>query len=188
MRGWTDLAINGSFWIGAAMGAAGSIVLLDPALFTRCRLAPGVPDRRRAGADHLLHAILDPGEPALAHDTRPRRGSLHRHRHRGAVLPAGTRASGATLPRIKTAHAPLHAARRSGARLVRRVPPAPWWASLMAAQAFFYNAIFFTYALVLTGFGVRSGRSAGTSSPSRRAISSGRSCSGACSTRSAASR
>src|SRR5437660_5435760 len=30
-RGWTDLVINGSFWIGAALGAAGSIVLLDPA-------------------------------------------------------------------------------------------------------------------------------------------------------------
>ena len=32
MRGWTDLVINGSFWIGAALGAAGSIVLLDPAV------------------------------------------------------------------------------------------------------------------------------------------------------------
>ncbi len=31
-RGWTDLVINGSFWIGAALGAAGSIVLLDPAV------------------------------------------------------------------------------------------------------------------------------------------------------------
>src|SRR5260370_49266 len=31
-RGWTDLVINGSFWVGAAMGAAGSIVLLDPQL------------------------------------------------------------------------------------------------------------------------------------------------------------
>ena len=31
VRGWTDLAINGSFWVGAAIGAAGSIVLLDPA-------------------------------------------------------------------------------------------------------------------------------------------------------------
>src|SRR5262249_55259375 len=29
-RGWTDLVINGSFWIGAALGAAGSLVLLDP--------------------------------------------------------------------------------------------------------------------------------------------------------------
>ena len=27
VRGWTDLAINGSFWIGAALGAAGSILV-----------------------------------------------------------------------------------------------------------------------------------------------------------------
>src|SRR5213079_3078284 len=33
-RGWTDLVINGSFWIGAAIGAGASIVLLDPALFS----------------------------------------------------------------------------------------------------------------------------------------------------------
>ena len=32
VRGWTDLVINGSFWIGAALGALGAIVLLDPAL------------------------------------------------------------------------------------------------------------------------------------------------------------
>src|SRR6476659_9838421 len=31
-RGWSDLVINGSFWIGAAMGATSSIVLLDPHL------------------------------------------------------------------------------------------------------------------------------------------------------------
>src|SRR5205823_3247822 len=29
-RGHTDLAINGSFWVGAALGASGAIVLLDP--------------------------------------------------------------------------------------------------------------------------------------------------------------
>src|SRR5689334_13719551 len=33
-RGWTDLVINGSFWLGAALGAAGSLVLLDPALLS----------------------------------------------------------------------------------------------------------------------------------------------------------
>src|SRR5256714_6344916 len=32
-RGWTDLVINGSFWIGAPMGAVAAIVLLDPAWF-----------------------------------------------------------------------------------------------------------------------------------------------------------
>src|SRR3954463_6438719 len=31
VRGWTDLCINGSFWIGAAFGALAAIVLLDPA-------------------------------------------------------------------------------------------------------------------------------------------------------------
>src|SRR5262249_29496838 len=32
-RGWTDLAINGSFWVGAAAGALSSLVVLDEALF-----------------------------------------------------------------------------------------------------------------------------------------------------------
>ncbi|HET8692342.1 MAG TPA: MFS transporter, partial [Steroidobacteraceae bacterium] len=31
-RGHTDLLINGSFWLGAALGALGALVLLDPAL------------------------------------------------------------------------------------------------------------------------------------------------------------
>src|SRR5665213_887941 len=32
VRGWSDLVINGSFWIGAAICALGSLVVLDPAL------------------------------------------------------------------------------------------------------------------------------------------------------------
>jgi MFS family permease len=32
VRGWTDLVINGSFWVGAAIGAAASLVLLDPSI------------------------------------------------------------------------------------------------------------------------------------------------------------
>ncbi len=32
-RGFIDLVINGSFWVGAAIGALGSIVVLDPAIF-----------------------------------------------------------------------------------------------------------------------------------------------------------
>src|SRR3954451_20663377 len=31
VRGWADLAINGTFWIGSAVGAMGSVWLLDPA-------------------------------------------------------------------------------------------------------------------------------------------------------------
>src|SRR5437667_12436599 len=33
-RGRTDLLINGSFWVGAALGATGTLVLLDPALMS----------------------------------------------------------------------------------------------------------------------------------------------------------
>ena len=33
MRGWVDLAINGSWWLGTAAGALISIPLLDPNLF-----------------------------------------------------------------------------------------------------------------------------------------------------------
>src|SRR3954467_1834806 len=33
-RGWTDLVINGSFWLGAALGAVCAIVLLDPAVIS----------------------------------------------------------------------------------------------------------------------------------------------------------
>jgi hypothetical protein len=39
LRGWTDLVINGSFWLGAAMGAAGSIVLLDPAVIVALKFS-----------------------------------------------------------------------------------------------------------------------------------------------------
>jgi MFS family permease len=31
-RGYTDLAVNGSFWVGAALGALSSLVVLNPAI------------------------------------------------------------------------------------------------------------------------------------------------------------
>ncbi len=58
-RGWTDLVINGSFWVGAAVGAAGSIVLLDPAV-----LPPDLGWRLAfligagLGLCHFSHALL----------------------------------------------------------------------------------------------------------------------------------
>ena len=60
-RGWTDLVINGSFWIGAALGAAASIVLLDPALLPpdlgwRVAFLIGADARPR----HLPDAHVDP--------------------------------------------------------------------------------------------------------------------------------
>ena len=66
VRGWTDLVINGSFWVGAALGAVAAIVLLDPAVIdpehgwraadrrrarvARCRRPRARPRRRGRGS------------------------------------------------------------------------------------------------------------------------------------------
>ena len=186
VRGWTDLVINGSFWIGAAMGALGAVMLLDPVLIDPeygWRLA------------FLLGATLAlviffmrlwlPESPALADDARSRiRGRARGHGIESRVMGAGHRLPTAGLPRVRlrarthtplseVAHALFHRHRRR--TLVGL--------SLMDGQAFFYNAIFFTYALVLTEFyGSARTKSAGTSCRSRPGISSGHSFSAGCST------
>jgi MFS family permease len=154
-RGFTDLVINGSFWIGAALGAAGAIVLLEPTLF-----APDMGWRlaffigAALGLVIFIMRLWIPESPRwLVIHGRPAEGeaimsaiedSLHQPRHAPDSEP---------LPRIRLATRRFTALRdvmdtlfkahrqRTAVGLV-----------LMAAQAFFYNAIFFTYALVLTDF------------------------------------
>jgi MFS family permease len=158
-RGWTDLVINGSFWVGAALGATGAIVLLDPALF-----APDIGWRlaffigAALGLCVFIMRLWIPESPRwLIIHGRPAEadaiiaGIEKSFRERGHVLREEI------LPRIRLAarsFTPLGEVaqtlfvaqrRRTAVGLV-----------LMAAQAFFYNAIFFTYALVLTDFyGIR---------------------------------
>ena len=74
-RGWTDLVINGSFWIGAALGAAGSIVLLDPARAAR-RISDGAwrfSSALRSASSIFLMRLVAAGIAALADDAWPRR-------------------------------------------------------------------------------------------------------------------
>jgi MFS family permease len=153
-RGFTDLVINGSFWIGAAIGAAAAIILLEPTLFTPdvgWRLAFFV--GAALGLVIFIMRLWIPESPRwLVIHGRPAEGEAI-----VAAIEAGLRqpraASSETLPRIRLAtrrFTPLRDVvetlfvahrRRTAVGLV-----------LMAAQAFFYNAIFFTYALVLTDF------------------------------------
>ena len=194
VRGWTDLVINGSFWIGAALGAVGAIVLLDPAVIDpEYGWRACVPDRRAAGAGDLLHAAVAAGEPALADDARPGGGGRARSSPASSVgctarqpVPYRRACRGCGSARAAT----RRCARCSHTLFVSYRRRTLVGLSLMAAQAFFYNAIFFTYALVLTDFYAHPAehRSAGTSCRSRPEISSGRCCSGACSTCSAAAR
>lgn len=154
-RGWTDLVINGSFWLGAALGAAGSIVLLDPAL-----LPPDYGWR----AAFFIGAVL--GLFILAMRSwipeSPRWLMIHGYPDRAhAILEEiedGHRARGHRISGENLATFRLHARRYTPLREVfdalfakhrRRTLVG---LALMAAQAFFYNAIFFTYALVLTAF------------------------------------
>ena len=41
VRGWVDLAINGTFWVGAAVGSLATVVLLDPRCASRWTWAGG---------------------------------------------------------------------------------------------------------------------------------------------------
>jgi MFS family permease len=155
VRGWTDLAINGSFWVGAAMGAAGSIVLLDPSLLPmdigwRASFAIGailsltilfmrmwLPESPRWLATH--------GRAAEAKTVVA--GIEDRFRREGHVLDPGPYSK--IRLRVRT-HTPLREAISTLLRSQRQRTYVGL--SLMAAQAFFYNAIFFTYALILTDF------------------------------------
>ena len=75
VRGRVDLIINGSYWLGAAFGALGALVLLDTEhLPGRRRLAGRVRARRRARPRHPGRAPPRAREPALAVHPRPRGG------------------------------------------------------------------------------------------------------------------
>ena len=158
-RGWTDLVINGSFWVGAAMGAAGSIVLLDPAVLDpdlgwRCAFLIGA----ALGLVIFVMRLWIPESPRwlMTHGRVAEAEAIVRDiedefRSRGHRLPPEP------LPTLRLRarrYTPLREVFRTLFRDQRRRTLVGL--SLMAAQAFFYNAIFFTYALVLTDFyGIR---------------------------------
>jgi MFS family permease len=156
VRGWTDLVINGSFWIGAAIGAAGSLVLLDPAV-----IAPEAGWRLAFLIGAALALVIFfmrlwiPESPrwlmthGRAEEAERVMAAIEGHFN---LPPAGN------LPRVRLrtrTHTPLREVAQT--LFLHHRQRTLVGLSLMASQAFFYNAIFFTYALILTDFyGIRS--------------------------------
>jgi len=158
VRGWTDLVINGSFWIGAAVGALGSLVLLDPQVIN--------PD-----FGWRLGFLIGAGLACLIFLMRfwipesPRWLITHGRAEEAEKVIADIEARFPALPPTQALpRARLRARPSTPLHLVmdvlfrQHLRRTIVGLSLMASQAFFYNAIFFTYALILTDFyGVASG-------------------------------
>jgi len=155
-RGRTDLAINGSFWIGAALGAAGAVLFLQPgtlppdwgwraAFGIGAALGLGILTLRRLLPESprwlMLHARLGEAEAVIE--------QIERRVAQSADAPLPAPAGG----RIRLAANSRTPIVRMVLAIVRDYPRrAVLGLVLMGSQAFFYNAIFFTYALVLTKF------------------------------------
>jgi MFS family permease len=156
VRGRVNLAINGSFWIGAAIGAVVSLVLLDPRVLG--------PQGWRAG--FLLGAVLAvaillvrrlvPESPRwlIAHGRAAEAEAIVAAIEREAWAQRGRPADTGVPPAVSfTRTGAVPSLRQVADVLLRRYPKrSAVVLALMVSQAFFYNAIFFTYALVLTRF------------------------------------
>jgi MFS family permease len=154
-RGWTDLLINGSFWIGAAIGAGSAIILLDPAvtgpdLGWRLAYLTGA----CLGLIVLVMRMWIPESPRwLMIHGRPEQAQAIVADIERAVTGHERTARLAALPNIRIRmrdHTPLSEVAR--VLLFDYRQRSLVGLALMVAQAFFYNAIFFTFALVLTDF------------------------------------
>ncbi len=151
-RGWADLAINGSFWIGAALGAGGSLLVLDPDL-----VPPAIGWRLAFVIGGLLGAIVIVLRRYVPES--PRWLMTHGRIADGEAVVRDIEARlGGDAAAAPTVRIRIDADHRIGfldiVRTLARSYPrrAVLGLVLMAAQAFFYNAIFFTYALVLRRF------------------------------------
>jgi MFS family permease len=154
LRGWTDLLINGSFWVGAAMGAGGSIVLLnpkfiDPALGWRLAFLIGT----AIGLFILIMRRWIPESPRwlMTHGFVKEAEAVLRgiQAHFSSEVCANTSETPRARLRMRS-HTPLAEVAHTLFTTYRRRTFVGLL--LMAAQAFFYNAVFFTYALILTNF------------------------------------
>jgi MFS family permease len=155
LRGRLSLAINGTFWLGAALGAGSTILLLNPAIFPidlGWRLGFGIGAVLSAGI-LLLRSMVPESPRWLITHGRPEEAEA-------AMAAIERRVVGNSEIKLDPVSEKLaiHPRKSFGLGLVLGVMFGKYWLRsvlvlvLMAAQAFLYNALFFTYALVLIHF------------------------------------
>lgn len=155
-RGRVDLIVNGSYWIGAGFGAASTVFLLDPRIFPpwlgwRVGFAIGA----FLGLLILLMRRHVPESPRwLMTHGREREAE----RAISEIESRVEKDTGEELSEPKGPPLMIHPRKSFGFSIVAKTMFSKYPArsflslSLMVSQAFLYNAVFFTYALILTRF------------------------------------
>src|SRR5436190_24237144 len=153
VRGRVDLMINGSYWIGAALGSAATLVLLDPRwlpVWLGWRLAFGIGATLGLVVIFFRRWIPESPRWLMIHGRNAEAeqivGDVERTIGAKALPPHD---DPATRIRSRT-HTPWREIWQTILHDHRRRSVLGF--VLMLTQAFFYNAIFFTYALVLMRF------------------------------------
>jgi MFS family permease len=155
-RGWVDIGINGTWWLGTMLGSAASLALLDPRFFD-----PHIGWRLAFGCGAVLAVVVLFLRASLPESPRwlvmhGRADEAERvvaaiERSVAGACPGGLPApSGSIVLVTNRRPGDLAAVART---MLQRYPARTAVAlTLMITQAFLYNAIFFTEALVLTTF------------------------------------
>ena len=154
VRGRVDLAVNGSYWIGAAAGSLSTLVLLDPRFFPidiGWRVSFGI--GAALGLIVIFYRNHVPESPRWliihGHEDEANRvvAEIEKHFEDDGVKLEPTTETIRIRPRHDVGFALI-------ARTMVKTYPGRsiLGLTLMISQAFLYNAIFFTYALVLTKF------------------------------------
>jgi MFS family permease len=155
MRGRVDLIINGSFWVGAAAGSMATIVLLDPNI-----LPVNLGWRVGFGIGAVIGLIILFFRRYVPES--PRWLAIHGYRSQAeqvvANIEAGIEQATGEKLSLPEDHLTIHPRKSFGFGVIARTmfknykTRSVLGLSLMVSQAFLYNAIFFTYAMVLTRF------------------------------------